>query len=711
MSKCDFLLEVGVEELPLASLDVIYREMESKVRRSLESNYLTFENVLVEATPRRISLSIQGLLKNQPDREEEVKGPMIEKAYDKDQKPTKALEGFLRSKGVTLDDLIVKELPKGKAVYVVQEIKGQSVADILPEILEKILKELSFPKLMRWEASGFKFPRPVRWIVALVDDAVLEGFSLAGVQAGTTSYGHRFLAPEAFEIKSADWEEYVKALKNAEVILSLKEREEIIVSQLVHEFEQKEADEELVHLSAQLVEKPFFIKGDFKEEYLNLPSEVLATCMKKHQKIFAYYQSEGLLRNHFIAVLNGERNGLERIQFDYENVLESRLHDARYFYAEDLKTPLIDHLKALKELKYLGDLGSMYDKVMRLKQVAPSFAEQADKKECLEDFTRVIELAKSDLMTGLVYEFPEIQGIAGREYSLKNGENKTTAQAIGSQYLPKNLFEPYENLKASINEVGALYGVLDRFDLLVGAFAIGMEPTGSQDPYALRRAAGSIVKIVRAHDLHFSFAVTIQDLMDAYASVNLSQNKKAIAVDQVLARITSFFKDRMIFELKIQAGSIEAQLFEAVWQTSSDNLADVFERYFSLLKIQKENVEDMLQAGKIVERTSNILKSVKTEIGGVDKSLLEAPEEKVLFDLVCQTEKDLHEKMESRDFENATRIFGETFFEPVNQFFDHVMVNVEDQKLRENRQALMKSINSLYTARFADLSMLSKLDK
>jgi glycyl-tRNA synthetase beta chain len=711
MKHCDFLLEVGVEELPLASLDVIYQELGKKVREALVAQLFTFDDVYVEATPRRIALGIKSLLIQQPDRKEESKGPMLDKAYDASGKPTKALEGFLKSKEVTLNDIMIKELPKGKAVYVVQELKGQSVQQILPELITTVFKNLSFPKLMRWEASGFKFPRPVRWIVALVDDVVLEGFKLAGIQADRKSYGHRFLAPQSFVINNANWKTYNDALKKAEVVLSLEERENMILTDLKSQLQQNKVDEELLHLSAQLIEKPFLMKGNFKESYLKLPAEVLATCMKKHQKIFAYYDSKGILQNHFMAILNGERKGLDRIQFDYENVLESRLHDARYFYEEDLKTPLAKHLDALKELKYLGDLGSMHDKVLRLKEISSIFVKQTGHEDNLKDLTRVIELAKNDLMTGLVYEFPEIQGIAGREYALKNGENQIVAQAIATQYLPKNLFEDYENLAQLMNPVGALYGVLDRFDLITGAFALGMEPTGSQDPYALRRAAGSIAKIVRAHEIHFSISVMIQSLMKIYGKINLTKKEEAVTVESVSSKMNKFFRDRLIFELKLQPGTMDYELFEAVWKTNSDDLADVYSRYSSLIKIEKEHGDQIVLAGKIVERTNNILKAVKSEIGAVDKSLLEAPEEKKLFELIDKTEKTLNQKMDNREFSQATRLFCDTFFEPVNQFFDHVMVNVEDVKVRENRQALMKSINSLYTARFADLSVLSKLDK
>lgn len=707
----NLLIEIGVEEMPLASLDVVYGELKAKAARVFEESRLGFDDIKVEATPRRIALSVSNLDARQKDQMLEVKGPSVEKAYDADGKPTKALEGFLRGKNAKLSDIKIKDLPKGQGVFLEQFEKGLPAEKVLPELLASLFKSLSFPKLMRWEASGFKFPRPIRWIVALLDSKVLSGFELAGVKAGKVSRGHRFLSPANFSLTSADWNAYLKALKKAHVLLEIEEREEKIRKDLAEKYAQKNPDEELVHLSAQLVEEPFLLDGGFEKEYLDLPGEVLATCMKKHQKIFAVYGPKGKLKNQFVAVLNGKRKGLPRIQFDYENVLESRLHDARYFFLEDKKSSLESHLGALEQLMYLGDLGSLRDKISRMENIAGSFAKNAGHEKLTNDLKRVVTLAKTDLMTSLVYEFAELQGIAGREYAKIAGENAEVAAAIGMQYLPKNLAEDYKILKKEVSVLGALFGILDRLDLLVGAFSIGLEPSGSQDPYALRRAGGSIVKLVRAHQLSFSISSLTKEISAAYDKVGLSKKEKSQPADKVAASLNRFLKERTVFELKLKPGSRDFEIFEAVWQANSDDLADVFDRFECLKSIYKKDETNFMRAGKVVERTHNITKAVKSQLEAPKADLLEAPEEKALFELLKAQGGAISEKIQSRSFQEATRLFGETFFEPVNAFFDQVMVNVEDMKIRENRQSLMKSINDLYTRQLADLSVLSRLDK
>ncbi|MCM8775800.1 MAG: glycine--tRNA ligase subunit beta, partial [Candidatus Omnitrophica bacterium] len=369
----NLLIEIGTEELPLASLDMIYSELASKFKGVLDTYRLVFQDILVEATPRRIALFVSALASRQTDKIVEITGPSLEKAYDSDGRPTAALQGFLKSKEVSAKDAKVKETPKGKFVVVQKKEIGKPAASVLNTVFHEILSALNFPKTMRWESTGMRFPRPVRWLVVLLGDKVIR-LQLADVKSGNQSFGHRFLSPKPFVLRRADWKVYEHSLKRAHVILSLRAREEMIRKALQGRFHQRHYDEDLIHTTAQLVEEPFLMEGNFSKTYLELPAEVLASCMKKNQKIFACYDAKGHLTGRFVAVLNGKRSGLSKIRAGYENVLDARLRDARYFFEADSKEPLEKKLPLLEQIVYLGRLGNMREKTDRLEKLAEAFA-------------------------------------------------------------------------------------------------------------------------------------------------------------------------------------------------------------------------------------------------------------------------------------------------------------------------------------------------
>ncbi len=695
----NLLVELGTEELPTDALAVVYLNLPAKAQEIFQKNRLSPEKIRVEATPRRIALYMEGVPARQQDENLELSGPSVEKAYTPDGQPTPALQGFLKSKDADTSDLEVKDTPRGQFVVIRRTVKGKPAPQVLPAILTELFNSLSFPKNMRWEKSGFRFPRPMRWLVALLDKKVLP-FTFANLKAGNTSYGHRFLSPKSFKIVSADWSAYKKALAKAHVALELEERKKLIALELEKRFKQKNYDEELLHMTAQLVEEPFLLEGSFKKEYLELPKEVLASCMKKNQKIFACYDANGKLNGKFVAIMNGARPkaALPRIREDYENVLESRLKDARYFHKDDTKEPLEKKLHLLEQVTYLGKLGNMKQKAERIEKLAVEFADFAGHAGLQTDLARVAKLSKIDLMTHLVYEFPDIQGIAGREYALASGEKKEVAQAIGTQYLPKNLGEDHRELAKQMNQLGAMFGIVDRLDHLAGAFGLGMQPSGSQDPYALRRAGGSLVKIIRAFKIHFSMKDMIETAAELYGNV-LSESGWQ-------DKLRKFFEDRVVFELQVKPGTKEHEILLAVMRSDSDNLANVFERYEILAALYHKEPKIFLKAAKVVERTGNIIKGAKVEGEIIPENLTE-PSEKVLFQIYA----DKAWEIESiKECDKATARFGEIFYQPVHDFFKQVMVNVEDASIRANRQVLMKKINQLYTQRIADLSLLSGLD-
>lgn len=699
----NLLIEIGTEELPEGSLDIIYSELARRAGEIFQAKRLSPVKLYVEATPRRIALFAEGLPARQPDAVEESSGPSVEKAYDPSGNPTPALQGFLKSKGVSLEDIQTKETPKGKYIFVQKKLTGKPAASVLPEALDEILKGLSFPKLMRWEKEGFRFPRPIRWVAALLDKNILS-WKFTGLKAGNKSFGHRFLSPKSFIIPAADWGLYQKALRKAHVILSLQERKKQISSGLETRYKQKNFDEGLVHTAASLVEEPYLLEGSFSKDYLALPSEVLASCMKKNQKIFACYDPRGKLISRFVAVLNGKRNGLAGIKDGYENVLDSRLKDARYFYHADTKEPLEKKLQLLEQVTYLGKLGTMLDKTKRLEHLAESFTDLLGRRDIREDLKRTARLSKIDLMTHLVYEFPDLQGIVGGEYALAGGEKEAIAKAISTQYLPKSLSENYQDLSSQIIPLGAMFGILDRLDLLVGAFGTGLEPTGSQDPFALRRAGGSVVKLVRAFRFHFSLSEIIQ------SCGLLNSQVLTVPMMELEKKLKKFFEDRLSFELQVKAGTRPYEILMAVFRSSFDDLADVYERFETLSRLYDRDPETFMKAAKVVERTGNMLKGAKVS-GELKPELLNESSEKKLISILNERSAEIEEWMKKKDYEKATSRFGEIFYGPVHDFFEQVMVNVEDTSIRQARQALVGRVNRLYTERLADLSLLSRLDQ
>ena len=696
----NLLIEIGVEELPVGALDVIYDELAAKTRQKLVDERIAFADVKVEATPRRIALFVQGIATMQPDRGLEISGPSYEKCYDAQGKSTAVLQGFLRSKQAAEKDTQVRETPKGKFIFLKKKEKGGAVATLLPGLIQGLLGSLSFPKLMRWEASGFRFPRPIRWLVVLMDAKKIP-VTLADVKSGNKSFGHRFLSPQSFTILKADWKAYVALLKKKHVFLPIGTREALVRSALKNRFGQKQSDEELAHMNAQLVEEPFFIEGTFSQEYLELPAEVLASCMKKNQKVFACCDVKGKMKNQFVAVMNGKRNGLAKICADYENVLDSRLKDARYFYEMDTRESFENKKPVLAQLVYLGKLGSVLDKTERLEKMAVEFAVAVGQKDLTQDLARVATLSKIDLVTHLVYEMPDLQGIVGREYALELKEKSEVALAIGTQYLPKNLTEDHSKVRKSLSLLGALFGIMDRLDLLVGALGSGIEPTGSQDPFALRRAAGIVVKLIRAFDLQFSLEEILETNMTLYG------NKLTKAVD-LKPRLVKFLQERVSFELGVKPGTRPFEILQAVMRSSFKDIADVFKRYDVLTGMDQKI---LTKAAKVIQRTANMLKGYGKTPEEPKAELLVESQEKKLFELFRAEAGGIAETLEKGDYQRATRLFADFFSAPLNDFFDHVLVNAEDAGLRENRMALVAQINRLYTAKIADLSVLSRIDE
>ena len=407
------------------------------------------------------------------------------------------------------------------------------------------------------------------------------------------------------------------------------------------------------------------------------------------------------MKNGFVAVMNGKRGGLAKIRADYENVLDSRLKDARYFYEMDTRESFEKKKPSLAQLVYLGKLGSMLDKTGRLEKLAAEFAPVAGHPELAQDLARVAALSKIDLMTHLVYEMPDLQGIVGREYAREAKEKDEVALAIGTQYLPKNLTEPHEKVKRSMNLLGALFGIMDRLDLLTGALGSGIEPTGSQDPFALRRAGGSVVKLIRAFEISFPLGKVLDANVQSYAD-------KLTRRDDLKPRFFKFLQERVSFELGVKPGTRPYEILQAVMRASFEDIADVFRRFEVLNGI---DFKILAKAAKVIQRTANMLKGYGKTPGEPKEELLVEAQEKKLFELIRTKMNDVADSLDKKEYEKATRLFADIFLSPLHDFFECVLVNAEDADLRENRMALVAKISRLFTGRLADLSVLSRIDE
>ncbi|HNV86242.1 MAG TPA: glycine--tRNA ligase subunit beta [Candidatus Omnitrophota bacterium] len=698
----NFLLEIGTEELPTDALSLLADQFRPEFEKGLSASRIPFEETEFFYTPRRLVVFVKNIGNRQNCEVAEWLGPSWEKSYDSEGNPTPALQGFLRGRNLSEGDLFKKETPRGLYVCAKKTLEGKKTAEILPELILGILKDFPFPKRMRWDASGFAFPRPVRWILALLGPGILR-FSIGDVSSGDFTFGHRFLSKGKLRVKSADLKTFRQLLAGHHVMLCAAERRRTVRRQLDRKAGKIKWDEELISVTADLTEEPFVVAGQFDGDFLDLPKEILSTCMKKNQKIFALKDGAGNAKAGFAAVLNGERKDKAKIVRDYQGVLHARLRDARFFYAEDCREPLEKKIPRLAEIVFLGKLGNLHEKMTRMTALAEVLGgELGLSPEDLGALKRACALCKADLLTQMVYEFPELQGIMGREYARANGEKEAVARAIADHYLPRQLGQPFEELRTEQTESGALLAILDRIDTLVGAFGIGLAPTGSHDPYALRRAAGGIVKILRAFRFRFDLRNLICRSAGFYGG-KLTGNEEG-----VFNALKDFFKDRVAFELGVKGGMTESEIFEAVWRTSGSEIAGVYARYDELKSLLEKDRKAFERARKVVERTHNILKGAGGEVPEIiDTGLFKYELEQKVYDALKSAESAVSSLLKEGRFEEATKRYGNFFHDILHEFFEQILVNDPDPALRSNRQGLMKRINLLYTVSGADLSAVN----
>lgn len=668
----DLLLEIGLEEMPAHVVTPSRIQLEEKVIKFLDEHHLDYETVQSFATPRRLAVKVTAIPEKQADVEEEVKGPAKKIALDAEGNWSKAAQGFVRGQGVTTEDIVFKELNGVEYVYVTKFTKGQSAKEVLTK-LNDVITSLTFPVTMHWANYDFEYIRPIHWIVALLDDEVIP-FKVLDVTTGQTSRGHRFLGDD---VTFQHANEYEAKLKEQFVVVQPNERKQMIVDQAnalaAEKNWQLALDEELLEEVTNLVEYPTAFVGSFDEKYLSVPDEVLVTSMKEHQRYFDVRNDQGLLMPHFIAVRNGDNVHLENVIKGNEKVLIARLEDAEFFYNEDKKLTIEACVEKLKNVTFHEKIGSIYEKMQRVALIAQIIGRKVGLSEDeLEDLKRASEIYKFDLVTNMVGEFPELQGIMGEKYALLQGEKPAVATAIREHYLPTS-----SEGELPETAIGAVLALADKLDSVFSFFSVGMIPTGSNDPYALRRQTYGVIRIIEDKGWTFPL-VQLQTEVDE--AVNQDVEKYGVLLNEGQAEVVEFVKARL--RQLLMTKNVRYDIIDAVVSAEQADLSKLFASA-NILKSRFED-QDFKPSMEALTRVINLAKKGQELLGdteeGIDPSLFENKAEKELYQAV----NDLSEAF-------ATRTIAENYEALVNlrplidAYFNETMVMVEDEKVKQNR--------------------------
>ena len=677
--------------MPAGYIEPALKHWAKLVGDMLDDSRLGYRDIRTAGTPRRLAVFVTGLRDKQDDISTEVSGPPAKIAFDADGKPTGAAIGFAKKQGIDPADLKIQKTDKGDYCVGRKEVKGRPAKDVLAEQLPETIAAIRFPKSMRWvTGGGMTFARPIRMILALLDADVVE-FEINGVRSGRTTAGHPFLSPEAITLDRADFDAWLAALRERHVVADIPERREIIsgkINDCLARHGSALKDEELLDEVTNLVEFPNIVEGSFEEKYLALPEAVLEESMKSHQRYFPVRDAAGKLLPRFITVINRDDRYAQSIGQGNERVLRARLADAEFFLHEDTRKPLADRLELLKGVTFQKQLGSYYERVQRLRGLAEALAGHAGlSDEQVALCTRAADLCKNDLVTSMVGEFPKLQGVVGREYALRDGEPQEVAEAIAEHYAPRGADDALPE-----TTTGCILSIAEKFDAMLGCFSVGLAPTGSQDPYALRRAAQGILRILMEREINVSLSA-------AASEAARLQPQGLPEAEGAEDRVLAFLRDRLYHYFTDK--DYRYDQVNAVLATGFDDVRDTRSRLDAVAALSEEPGWEELVT--VVQRTRNILKNVEVD-GDVDEKLLQEPEEKKLWAILLEHEAEVQDLIAKREYLQASELFAKAFVHSVHEFFDKVFVNVEDQSLRRNRLALMKRINALYTERVADLS-------
>ncbi len=685
--KRDLVFEIGTEEIPARFMNKSLEQLKLIGETLLKDNRIKYDVIKACGTPRRLTLYVKGMIDKQEDLEIIRKGPSKKAAYDSDGNPTKALLGFLKGNKFEKDNLSIEnEYLYGKRLE-----KGSDTIEVLRKVLPRVITAINFPKSMKWGNKSFKFVRPVRWFLPIYGNELVE-FDKDGIPCSRKTRGHRTLSSGDIIINNTD--EYFDKLRDGYVVIDQDERREIIRNQINRIALEKGgiivADEELLEEILYLVEYPTAFCGNFDKEFLELPKEVVITPMKEHQRYFPIEDGKGRLLNFFIAVRNGDKNHIDIVKEGNEKVLRARLSDARFFFDEDKKAGLESCVEKLKNVVFQETLGTMYDKTNNIKSISSYLSKElkmsdSDKKHLV----RAAYLCKADLVTNMVKEFDELQGIMGREYALIQGEDPAVAKAIGEYYMPRFAEDTVPN-----SIIGSLLSISDKIDTIAGCFSIGIQPTGSQDPYALRRQALGIINTILEKSIYLSFKGLVKKSLEPFVKKGILTREES----KVLNQIEEFFNGRLKNAL-LEKG-YDYDIIDAVLNKGINDIYDAYLRIKELSKWRKK--EEFLNIVGSFIRVSNLAKESKDLV--INYNLLESEEEKTLVHVYEKTKEKFLKAIEKKDYNNALKSI-EILKEPIDNFFDNIMVMVEDKSIRNNRLAILKHISEMMNI-FADLSII-----
>lgn len=691
MEKRTLAFEIGTEEIPAFDLAGAVKQLSTMVPSLLDDAAIPHGAVKIFSSPRRLIVIAEEIPEATEEKNEVFKGPSAKIAFDTEGNPTKAAQGFARGKGVDPSSLVVED----GYVYARTHTPSVNVASLLSSVLNKIIHGLSWPRSQRWGVQSEYFTRPVRWIVALFGNEVID-FTFAGLVAGRTTYGHRFLAPGPFEVADAD--SLVDVVRSASVIPSEAEREQVI-REGVAKAEAETGFTAVLHPKTlveviNLAEYPTVLVGTFDEEFLKVPEEIIVDAMLVHQRYFPLYDKDGKLTNRFIVVSNGDPACAETIVDGNERVVRARLYDAKFFYDEDLKQPLESYVDHLGEVVFQEKLGTMLDKTNRIQRLADHLAEDAGLAgQDLSDVERAARLCKADLVTSAVVEFTSVQGVMGSYYAAASGETAQVAQAIEQHYRPR-----FAGDEAPDTVVGKIVAIADKLDTVCGLFAVGQGPTGSSDPFALRRSAIGIVAMLSGKDaVEVSLVAAIDAALASYAQQGIEFDTDVVRRD-----VIEFFITRTKVMMRDAGNSIDA--IDAVLSAGIQEPVELINRVSALEAARSEQPEVFEDLATAYARANNLCDSkLGTE---VNEGLL-SEVEKALVRAVCQAESNVASALENNNYAAALSELA-ALRKPIDLFFENTMVMDEDQALRENRLRLLNSFVAVF-ANVADFALLSKV--
>ncbi|MFH2091196.1 MAG: glycine--tRNA ligase subunit beta [Pseudomonadota bacterium] len=687
------LIEIGCEEIPAGYIIPALEVFRTNIVAALDRARIDHGQASIYGTPRRLALMIDAVAELQNAQTSTLTGPPEKVGYDKEGHPTMAAEKFAAKAGIAIEAIKIEQTAKGRYLTAVVEETCQTTAVILEGILEHEILSIPFPKSMRWGDLSVSFARPIISLVGLLGDHLLD-FQIGNIKSSTTIFGHQFMSPGKYTVKSADL--YLEVAQSCGVIADIDKRKQTLLESIQACAAEKGAhilqDDELVDIVTNLVESVYPVVGSFDPDFLQVPDEVLITAMREHQKYFALTDDQGKLKNQFIAVNNTRAKDLTLVARGHEKVLRARLSDAKFFYDADLHSSLDQFAQKLKAVTFQEKLGSVYDKTLRIQALATylvSVSSYADIETLSSDVIRAAQICKADLVSQVVIEFTKLQGIIGRTYALKAGEKQDVALAIEQHYRPV-----YSGGKLPENPVACILAIADKLDTICGCFSVDLIPTGAADPYALRRQGIGIIQIL----LEEKLSLSLTDMIDSGLSAFMEDADKK---QETGLNIKEFFKNRMI-NILTDMGFLKESVNSALI-ASFDNVPDVVLRVKALDNLRQ--APDFEPLSITFKRVENIIrKSNGTAIHTVDEALFEDPSEKQLFAAVNKVEQGVNDLIAQGNYDDALASIA-TLRPIVDLFFDDVMVMAEDEKIKNNRIALLSSVSGLFK-NIADFSLL-----